>query len=782
MEKLDLSVHQLVDFLLRRGDIDDRIFNRSSMQEGSKIHSFYQSKQGSNYISEYPLNINLVSNGVEIYLHGRADGVINSSGYYIIDEIKSTVIDLDKFYKSNEEWHLGQAKCYAFILLKNLNLSSIGVRLTYIKQGSKEKEIKNFSFMEEELSSFVYSLVDEYLSFYNIIFRHQKEKQDSINKLRFPYMLYRSGQKEMSKFVYSTITKKSNLFVEAPTGIGKTISVIFPALKALKDDEQSRLFYLTAKTSGKESAFSTFALLKKFGLKYYDIILTAKEKICFCKGKACNPDECPFTKLYYNKIGDALRYALLNFDSFSLLDIERLAKYFEICPFEFQLDLSLFMNCIICDYNYCYDPISYLKRYFDDDSSNDVFLIDEAHNLVERSRNMYSANLCESLFIEAKKNLKKVELRKLKNKINKIIRLFANVKSQLNNVKLTVEKFDDEIIAQLNLFLDYYQEISKDKNIKLDNSVKDLYLQINRFLKIYELTSEKFLLYYSLDIKELELKILCLDASSFIKNISKKVRSSIFFSATLSPINYYIKMLGGDTSKDPYLQLASPFNKNNFLPLVANKVSIKYKNRDATYKIVISYIKNFISAKTGNYFIFCPSYEYLDKLKDMLRSDNQIKVYIQNKDMSDAEKIEFLEKFEKSPKITTLGLMVIGSFFSEGIDLVDDRLIGAIIIGIGLSKINFETDKIKEYFDKDNINGFLFAYLYPAMNKVMQAIGRVIRGENDVGACLLIDERFLHSYYLELIKNKWSNFVKVSSPLEVKEKMDIFFNKKKDLL
>lgn len=782
MKKLDLSVHQLVDFLLRKGDIDDRVFNRSSMLEGTKIHSFYQGKQNENYISEYPLNISLVSNGVEIYLHGRADGVIKENNYYIIDEIKSTVIDLNEFYNTQKDWHLGQAKCYAFILSSNLNLSSIGIRLTYLKQGKKEKMIKEFSFFKEELEQFVYSLVDEYLNFYNIIFLHNIERKKSVESLKFPYEKYRKGQKTMCKFVYSNILNNGNLFIEAPTGIGKTMSTIFPALKALNENDEAKLFYLTAKTSGKESAFSAFNVLKKNGLKYFDVVLTAKEKICFCKDKACNPDECPFTKKYYNKISDALRYALLNFDSFSLKEIESISYNFEICPFEFQLDLSLFCDCIICDFNYAYDPISYLKRYFDDDSSKDVFLIDEAHNLVERSRNMYSSSLNSSLFKEAKKAIKAKQCPKLKTKISKILKIMETIQSNFDEEFNVVDDFDKDLLKQLNLFCDIYLSCSKEKDIFIPQKAKDLYLEVNRFLKIYELVNDNFLLYYSINKGGIKINIFCMDASNFIRKISQNVRSSIFFSATLSPIDYFIKVLGGDVQKDHFLQLESPFDKNHFLPLVADKVSIRYKDRDNTYLEVNDYIKNFISAKKGNYFVFCPSYEYLTNLKNVLNLGENVTIYFQEKNMSDKEKIDFIDRFETEPKNTAVGILVIGSFFSEGIDLYADRLIGAVVIGIGLSKINFETNQIREYFDNNKQDGYLFAYLYPAMNKVMQAVGRVIRSETDEGACLLIDNRFLYQNYRILLNSKWPNYKKVYSPLDVFKKIDIFFNKKKDLI
>ena len=305
MEKtLTLSVHQLVDFLLRTGDIDNRVFNRSSMTEGTKIHSTYQAKQGSDYISEYPLYRRFIVEGVDIGLQGRADGIIKrKNGEYIIDEIKSTVEDLKKFRDDNFEWHIGQAKCYALLFALEQNLESISVRLTYIKQGQeKEKRIEDYFFYTSELDQFVHSLMEEYLDFYNIIFRHVEERKKSIEALSFPFSKYRQGQRELAKYCYSIAKNGGRLYAEAPTGIGKTMSTLFPFIKATLLNDETKIFYLTAKTSGKEAAYNAVNILKEEGLIANDIVITAKDRICFCKGKACNPDECPYAKGYYNKI------------------------------------------------------------------------------------------------------------------------------------------------------------------------------------------------------------------------------------------------------------------------------------------------------------------------------------------------------------------------------------------------------------------------------------------------------------------------------------------------
>lgn len=772
-----LSVHQLVDFLLRSGDIDTRIFNRSSMTEGSKIHSWYQSKQEKGYISEYPLKCEIPIDDFVIELQGRADGIIQKDGYYTIDEIKTTVVDLDEFYMSNASWHLGQSICYAYMFAKEQKLNEMGIRLTYIRQGKeKQKIVKNFTYTFIELENYVKDLVEQYVDFYNIIYRHIKKRNESLTNLDFPFENYRKGQKKLAKYAYGNAVNGGVLFVEAPTGIGKTISTLFPYLKAMGEDEEAKIFYLTAKNSGKESAVNALNLLQEKGANIKFVSITAKEKICLCKGKACNPDECPFTKNYYNKIQAVLRYSLMQYDNFNYQNIVNIALENEICPFELQLDLSLFTDVIVCDYNYMFDPTSYMKRYFDEDGSHYHALIDEAHNLVSRSKEMYSASLPLSLFKETRKSLRHLNIPKVKNMIKRCETIFDEY-SNLEIGNHLIEKYSDDIYKRLQNFITKYQDLSKDKENKISKDVTDLYIEINAFLKISDFYSSNYINFIEVTDKDVIFHIFCLDPSNFIRSRTRQIKSSLFFSATMAPIEYYINTLGGDAESNPYLVLPSPFPIHNLKLLVAPKVSIKYKKRAESYSQVVDYITNFISAKTGNYFIYVPSYEYLEKIREIVDFNDEIDIHYQSKEMNDLEKLDFISKFQSNPSKTTLGICVIGGAFSEGIDLVSDRLIGAAIIGVGMPRINFKSDQIREYYNQLGLPGYNYAYLNPGMNKVMQAVGRVIRSETDKGTVLLIDERYTYSNYRELFKKEWNNYEIVFSAEEVKRKIANFFNK-----
>ena len=637
--QIELSVHQLVDFLLRSGDIDNRVFNRSSQTEGTRLHALYQSKQGDNYISEYPLKQTFVIDNIEITLQGRADGIIKKSEkQYIIDEIKTTIVELEEFREENLAWHLGQAKCYAYMFAHALGLETIGVRLTYIKQGKNSKKlIDDYTYLTSELEKDIYDLLNQYIEFYNIIIRQIESRNASIKDLQFPFDKYRKGQKELAKYVYSVAKSKGKLFIEAPTGIGKTMSTMFPYIKYLAEDDRSKIFYLTAKATGKENAHKAVNILKEKGLDASSIVITAKEKICFCKNKACNPDECPFAVGYYNKIKEIIKESVLRYDDFNYETICHIANKYSVCPFELELDLSLYCDVIICDYNYVLDPISYMKRYFDEDASHFLVLIDEAHNLVDRSKDMYSASISKSLLEKAKKGQKHIPNRKIKNALARVNKIFTHYEETVENGDTKIDDLNDEFYLELNKFVTSYQEVNKENNKDVSKELTDLYLDINRFLKISEFFSERFLMYISKNKQDLIIKLYCLDASRFLASTMSRLNSTVLFSATLSPLSYYVDVLGGKPD-DPSMILDSPFPKENLKLLIAPKISTRYKNREKSYQDVAQYIETFVSNKVGNYFIYLPSYEYLDNLLPFLTFDGDIDVHIQMRVASPSSK------------------------------------------------------------------------------------------------------------------------------------------------
>ena len=773
---LQLSVHELVDFLLRNGDIDNRIYNSSTMQEGTLIHALYQSRQGGNYISEYFLREEFKVEDFSITLEGRADGIIDLGNTAIIDEIKSTVVPLEEYFESQKEWHLGQAKCYALMYAHENGYPSVSIKLTYIHQVDKSTLVKTFDYLTSELEKEVEDLLTEYIEFFKIIYDKKLKRNESAKQLEFPFGSFREGQKELAKYTYGVAQNGGILFVEAPTGIGKTVSTLFPSVKAFAGGDNDKIFYLTAKTSGREMAFNTTKLLLENRLKASAIEIIAKDKVCFCPGKACNPDECPFAKGYYTKIRKIIKDSILNRNLFATEDIIEIAQHNAVCPFELSLDLSLYNDIIVCDYNYFFDPIVYLKRFFDSDASNVLVLVDEAHNLVPRARSMYSASFDSFTFKVVKRSLKHFEHKKFKTAQTRMTKFF-NTFEDYPVGETKIGMLGKSELKGIENYLVACSDINKNHHSVVTDEFTDFYLELNKFIKLIQFYDETFALYVSkTSEKDCTINLFCIDPSEHIKRTVDQVKGKIFFSATLSPSEYYIDVIGR-YNFNPLLMLPSPFKKENLKLLVAPKISVRYKNRQETLTEVADYIKEFISHKTGNYFIYVPSYEYLNMLVPHLVSDD-FELLVQEKDMSEDERAAFLSCFVENPKKTMLGIAVLGGAFAEGIDLEGERISGVVVVGVGIPQICFERNLIKDYYAKTKKKGYEYAYISPGINKVMQALGRVIRSETDRGVALLIDDRYLTESYHDLFKNTYSHYEVVTSKEDIKEQVENFWANK----
>ena len=777
MKEIVLSVHGLVDFLLRSGNIDNRIFNNASMAEGTRIHLRYQQIQNNNYISEEELSCEVIVDDFRFLLSGRADGIIIGKKYPIIDEIKSTVIELEKFYEENKEWHLGQAKVYAYMYAKDNYLDTMGVRLTYISQKDDEDRlIMNFTYSFEELEEFVHNLCIDYLSFYKMIDYHKNQVKISSDALEFPYGSYRPGQRDLAKYVYGTILNDDTLFIEAPTGIGKTISTLFPAIKSIAKCGTEKIFYLSAKAMAKEVAFDASKLMISKGLDAKVIKLNSKEKMCFTGEHRCNPDECPFTIGYYDKLRSILTEIVQNESIINDDIIFKYANRYQVCPFELQLDVSLFCDLIICDYNYLFDPIVYLKRYFEISKTNYVALIDESHNLVDRSREMYSSSLELDEFKLVQRKMKKLKHPKFKRALKKIILYFTDIAECEDEYMLQEDDFDPYLYELLMNYFRQCQDILKNfPEVNFDIFI-DNFRNVNRFLKISEFIGKGFTTYYQKDGENLFAHIKCVDSSKLVKDTLRKLKSSIFFSATLTPIDYYVKCLGGNEDT-PVMKLESPFPSENCLTIVRSDLSTRYKDRVNTYSEVAKTISLVTSKKLGNYLVFFSSYQYLEEVYSRMEFDPNTRYIKQTRDMEDKDKDKFLSFFMPDPTKTTIGFAVLGGIFSEGIDFYSDKLIGAIVVGVGIPQISYERDLIKEHFENEEINGYEYAYVNPGITKIIQAAGRVIRSENDKGIIVFIDDRFTQYKYRNIIKKQYKNNEYITNLKQIDYLIEQFWKK-----
>lgn len=751
-KKINLSVHELVDFVLRSGDIDDRIFNLASMTRGTHIHTYYQQQQNDDYKSEYAVEETFKIGSFEITLRGFADGVIFNNGKVIIEEIKSTNIDLDEFFLSNSNWHLGQAQCYALMIAHELDLEIINIHLVYINQLDEEKKTHKYSFFTKELEEIVIGFLSSFLSFYDNVYNHKRLRNQSAKNLPFPFENKRNGQEEMLLATKEMLKNGGITLIEAPTGIGKTMAVLYPTAKEFYREKLEKVFYFTAKGSTQKTAYDALDSLIRAGLHTKGVFITAKEKICVNETVACNPEECPYTKNYYGKLKDIL-FEMINNDN--LFDKETILKYalkHGICPFELQLDISLFVDYIIGDYNYLFDPNAYLRRFFDDYNDNYVSLIDEAHNLVERVRDNYSVLLEFYSFYTVKKELRSFSKRKFKTTINKVIAQIELLKELTPEEEGSINEVLVELNKALISFNNAAQTFIYEYTDLVSKTLKDLYFDVSRYLKLSEISSENLESYVVFKEGMLPaLRILCLDPSSYIREGLLKTRGSLLFSATLGPLNFYKDVLGIEEN-DTVITLPNPFPRKNLLLMIATDVATTYKKRDETYGEVADYILAAISAKVGNYLIYCPSYAYLENIKSYLETKDDYDLVVQTKDMNDEERVKFLNSFVENPSRSLLGLTVMGGIFSEGIDLPDDRLIGVIIIGVGFPRMDEDLDRIyAAYRRRYDGKGFAYTYINPGINRVLQAMGRLIRSETDKGFVLLVDERYLENPYRTII-------------------------------
>lgn len=756
-----ISVRSLVEFILREGDIDNRVsgsMEKDAMLLGGKIHRKIQSRMGTNYTAEVPLKIQMPCDGFVLQIEGRADGVLKDDGKVLIDEIKGILRSLEHL-EAPVPVHLAQAKCYAYIYAVQNSLKCIDVQMTYCQM--ETEEIRRFcqKFEFQELQTWFQDLVTQYEKWAKFEIEWRNVRNDSIRQIEFPFP-YREGQRDLVTSVYRTILRKKKLFIQAPTGVGKTMATVFPAVRAVGEGLGEKIFYLTAKTIMRTVAEQAFSLLKEKGLLYKTITLTAKEKICFCEEAECNPDACPYAKGHFDRVNDAVFDLITHSGDWSREVLEEQAKKHMVCPFEMSLDVSNWADAVICDYNYAFDPQAHLKRFFSESGKGEyLFLIDEAHNLVERGREMYSASLYKEDLLEVRK-LVKAEDPKLAKGLSECNQQFLELKRECEHYQIlkSVSHIALKLMNVLSKLEDYLEEC---KDAEKKKRVLDFYFAVRSFLNIHDIMDENYVIFSEMmEDGRFQIKLFCVNPAVNLQNYLEQGNSTIFFSATLLPVHYYKKLLS--VEKDDYAVYAhSSFPQENKFLFIGTDVSTRYTRRgESTYQRFARYIAVMAEQKKGNYMAFFPSYRFLEEVHTCFLEcvDHEVDSICQVSYMDEEQREEFLEEFEQEREKSLVAFCVMGGIFSEGIDLTDDKLIGAVIAGTGLPQVCTEREILKQYFNAADMDGFDYAYLYPGMNKVLQSAGRVIRTESDRGVILLLDDRFRAMRYREVFPREWQQY------------------------
>ena len=771
-----VSVRHLVEFILRSGDLVSGgagLAEVEAMQKGSRAHRRLQKAAGPSYQAEVSLeHTTVIDDDLVITVSGRADGVITESvmradengvlsmqNVITIDEIKGTYKDPGHITEPVPV-HLAQAMCYAFFYADQNDLPVIDVQMTYVHLDKATVKQFRETLTFGELSFWYQELIGRYADWIRWQAGREEERDASIAAASFPYA-YREGQKKLVSGIYQTIVRQKRLFALAPTGTGKTMAAVYPALQTMGRGMTEKIFYLTARTIARTVAEDAFATLQAGGLTASCVTLTARDKICIFDKAVCDPALCPRAKGHFDRVNEALWDILHHEKHMTLPVILSYAEKHRVCPFEYQLDIALFTDAVICDYNYVFDPDARLQRFFGDRAGDYCFLVDEAHNLVDRARDMFSARLTADFLKNAAKALKGTD-RRLSSRLGQVNRYFDEL-AETAKEGLEIRESIGALMALLTRLNEVMEELLRgDLRQDRREPLLDLYFEVRRFLMTYDRSDDRYLTYTILRRKYLVLKIACMDPSRDIGEALKKGRSAIFFSATLLPAAYYKQMLSDTAREDFDMAVASPFDPSRQLVLAADDVTTRYSARGpALYERLAEYIRRIIRSRRGNYLVFFPSYQMMADVfecfsdKTLRQAGHGLRVIRQESEMAEADRQAFLDAFQEDPSVSVIGFCVMGGIFAEGIDLKADRLIGVIIAGTGLPQVGDERELLKAYFDQKTGDGFAYAYLYPGMNKVLQAGGRVIRTEEDTGVIALLDERFLYSQYRQLMPESW---------------------------
>ncbi|MCL2560013.1 MAG: ATP-dependent DNA helicase [Turicibacter sp.] len=753
--KIQQAIKDIVGYVYQSGDLNLEYFSVNRAQLGTHAHQVVQ-KQYRKDECEVPVAHTMRIDEHEVIMNGRLDLLLKGNSGWVVGEIKSTTRNLDHIRENDRPNHYAQAKFYAYILLlQNPKLAFITVRLIYCDLDGDKTRSFDQVYMLDELEEFVRATLRIYIDWALVLIKSQQQKLKTAKALDFPFGEFRTYQRQLSGTVYQCIKEEKNLLLRAPTGIGKTMATIFPSLKALTNAEQ-KVFYFTAKTMGRTVAEKAFAMCQKQGLAAKVTTITAKEKICFMDEARCDPAYCPYAKGYFDRQREAIRDLFESEFLFDRTTIETYAKKHEICPFEFSLSMASVSDAVIGDYNYLFDPRAFLRRFFEEPTDH-IALVDEAHNLYERACEMFSASLSVGVMRELEAYFKGRH-GPLTRALRDLIVVFDGYAEEtMGSVFLT--ELDDELLVKVERAMQVLEKYLYREHDADDRSLlMNFYFELLQFWRISDFYTESFRFHLEASSDDFKASIICLNPGEHLAARLRNVKAGILFSATLHPLDYFQTILLNDEPAEQ-LFLPSPFEREHLDIRVNHGLSTKYRDRDFTAAAIVRHIYEMTRAKQGNYLVFFPSYQYMEQIfepYDVLAGAEQ-NVVMQQRNMNENEREEFLSLFNLSDEKSLVAFAVLGGIFSEGIDLIGDSLIGAVIVGVGLPQINPLTEERRAYFEATFGAGYRYAYVIPGFNKVMQAVGRVIRTESDQGSVLLIDSRYMQEEYLALFPYEWQH-------------------------
>lgn len=758
-----IAVREFVEFLLRSGDLSAGTFGGLyRAREGIEGHRRIRRTRPEGYRSEVPVRRTFGGKDGAWELTGRIDGLFEDGDRPVLEEIKTTREPFD-LLSADDPLHWAQAMTYAHMLVLGEGLGGIDVQLTYLHVSSGDIRTSRRTFTAPELATFFAPLDAAFSAWVSKIAAWQRARDASIETLEFPFPDWRPGQRDMANAIANAVRERRRLFAEAPTGIGKTISALWPAIRALRDGACDAITFVTARTTGRAIAEDTIARMRERGLRLKTLTLTARDRICFAEEGGCDPTSCPYALGYYGRLA-AARENAFDSDTWDQTGIESLARHHNICPFALSLDLLPWADLAICDYNYVFDPRVGLSALSGTAAADRLLLVDEAHNLPDRARDMFSAEIRDSEFSSLIADLP-APARGLRSSASAVRHAIAHAtRSETaqtgNSIPPALLDSLEEFIGRANArLIESRPEPCRDSLMAACLSAFDFVRTAARFGPDYATLASR-------DASGPRFRLLCLDPGPRIRETVARFKAAAFFSATLTPLEFFRDALGGQADDDT-LRLPSPFPREHLGLIVAAHVSTEFRDRAASAAQVADLLACAAETRPGTHVAYFPSYEYLRKVREtFVAAHPAIPVTAQQPAMNEDAKTRFLELLRApQPGIPAMAFAVLGGLFAEGIDLPGGRLAGIFVIGVGLPQLCIERDLIRRRFDASGHDGFAAAYAYPGFNRVLQAAGRLIRSHSDSGTVVLIDRRFAREDYRGLFPDHWRH-ARIASSLD----------------
>lgn len=740
-----VAVRTLCEFSARRGDLDLRFTPAPSAQEGIAGHQLVAGRRAPGYETE----ISLRGEFGELSVRGRADGF--DPARQRLEEIKTHRGDLGKQPANHRHLHWAQAKVYGWLMCQQRGLAEIELALVYFDIATQQET----SFVERHSAAALRAFFEErcrdFLAWARREQEHRTGRDAFLATLRFPHASFRTGQRELAAAVYRGAASGRCVMAQAPTGIGKTLGTIFPMLKAMPPHGLDKVFYLTAKGTGRQLALDAAAHIAGSGEPALRVVeLTARDKACEHPGQACNGDACPLARGFWDRLA-AARAEGVAAGFMDRATLRSLALRHEVCPYYLGQELSRWADLVVGDYNYYFDGSALLHAMTLAHEWRVGVLADEAHNLVERARAMYSATL-DQASLRAVRSAAPGPVRKAIDKVQRSWNALRKAQPAADALPATF------VAALRNASQALETHFAEAPPGTLDAPLQQAWFDLLAFLRL----AESFGSHSVLELADRTgpsgrssgtLRIQNLIPAPFLKERFKAARTVTLFSATLSPQRYHQDMLGlpEDTA---WVDVDSPFRPEQLQVQVVSAISTRYADRQRSAAPIADLIARQFAARAGNYLAFFSSFDYLDLVaSEFQRRHPDVPAWAQARGMDEAERGRFLERFV--PGGAGVGFAVLGGSFGEGIDLRGDRLVGAFVATLGLPQVNPRNEQLKARLQDAFGAGYDYAYLYPGLQKVVQAAGRVIRTHEDEGVVYLIDDRFARPAVRELLPAWW---------------------------